>query len=94
MLAFGGIAKLRGWLRNKNGLEIKIHKHCPGLLDIDGDNSANKFTEPCHMLHHLEQLFTDLQMNHQWCPDQVEMKLNLMLYLLPLIKCGNHSIAS
>ncbi|XP_034548453.1 uncharacterized protein LOC117819281 [Notolabrus celidotus] len=60
---------------SKTGLETRIHQYCPTLLDIDGDschhihNAAKKFAEPFD--HYLEQLFSDLQVDHQWCPDQV-----------------------
>lgn len=76
-------AVMRG---SKTGLETRLHQHCPGLLDIDGDschhvhNCAKKFAEPFQ--HYLEELFRDLQTDHQWCPDQVQMQLNLICVFL------------
>ncbi|TKS69503.1 hypothetical protein D9C73_003568 [Collichthys lucidus] len=78
-------AVMRG---SKTGLETRIQQHCPGLLDIDGDschhmhNCAKKFAEPFE--RHLEQLFSDLQMDHQWCPDQVQyFKETCLLMSIP-----------
>ncbi|KAF3860132.1 hypothetical protein F7725_000387 [Dissostichus mawsoni] len=65
-------AVMRG---SKTGLEIRMHQYCPNLLDIDGDschhihNAAKKFSEPFDS--YLEKLFSDLQVDHQWSPDQV-----------------------
>ncbi|KAJ8390548.1 hypothetical protein AAFF_G00103450, partial [Aldrovandia affinis] len=54
---------------SKSGLETRIReKHCPTLLDVDGDschhvhNAAKKFAEPFEK--YLEQLFTDLHTDH------------------------------
>ncbi|XP_034058946.1 uncharacterized protein LOC117537731 isoform X2 [Gymnodraco acuticeps] len=60
---------------SKTGLEIRMHQYCPNLLDVDGDschhihNAAKKFSEPFDS--YLEKLFSDLQVDHQWSPDQV-----------------------
>ncbi|KAJ4929460.1 hypothetical protein JOQ06_005068 [Pogonophryne albipinna] len=65
-------AVMRG---SKTGLEIRMHQYCPNLLDVDGDschhihNAAKKFSEPFDS--YLEKLFSDLQVDHQWSPDQV-----------------------
>ncbi|CAL8373269.1 unnamed protein product [Arctogadus glacialis] len=65
-------AVMRG---SKTGLEIRMHQYCPNLLDVDGDschhihNAAKKFSEPFDS--YLEKLFIDLQVDHQWSPDQV-----------------------
>ncbi|KAL6473257.1 hypothetical protein MHYP_G00194450 [Metynnis hypsauchen] len=60
---------------SKTGLETRIHQHCPNLLDVDGDschhihNAAKKFSEGFD--GYLERLFSDLQVDHQWSPDQL-----------------------
>ncbi|KAI4810160.1 hypothetical protein KUCAC02_019006 [Chaenocephalus aceratus] len=65
-------AVMRG---SKTGFEIRMHQYCPNLLDVDGDschhihNAAKKFSEPFDS--YLEKLFSDLQVDHQWSPDQV-----------------------
>ncbi|KAK5932035.1 hypothetical protein CgunFtcFv8_003771 [Champsocephalus gunnari] len=65
-------AVMRG---SKTGLEIRMHQYCPNLLDVDGDSchhihsTAKKFSEPFDS--YLEKLFSDLQVDHQWSPDQV-----------------------
>lgn len=70
-------AVMRG---SKTGLETRIHQYCPKLLDVDGDschhihNTAKKFSEPFDS--YLEKLFSDLQVDHQWSPDQVNKLLS------------------
>ncbi|CAJ1076411.1 uncharacterized protein LOC109616948 isoform X2 [Xyrichtys novacula] len=63
-------AVMRG---SKTGLEIRIHQHCPNLLDVDSchhiHNAAKKFSKAFD--GYLERLFSDLQVDHQWSPDQV-----------------------
>lgn len=65
-------AVMRG---SKTGLETRMHQYCPNLLDVDGDschhihNAAKKFSEPFDS--YLEKLFSDLQVDYQWSPDQV-----------------------
>lgn len=61
---------------SKTGLETRVrHNHCPQLLDIDGDschhinNAAKRFYSPFNW--HLEQLFSDLHVDHKWASDQV-----------------------
>ncbi|CAL8310502.1 unnamed protein product [Boreogadus saida] len=62
---------------SKTGLEIRMHQYCPNLLDVDADschhihNAAKKFSEPFD--GYLEKLFSDLQVDHQWSPDQVQL---------------------
>lgn len=71
-LLMDSCAIMRG---SKTGLEIRIQQHCPNLLDVDGDschhihNATKKFSEPFDS--YLEKLFSDLQLDHQWSPDQV-----------------------
>ena len=82
-------AVMRG---SKTGLEIRMHQYCPHLLDVDGDschhihNAAKKFSEPFD--GYLEKLFSDLQVDHQWSPDQVnKMQLLSRPRLLALLYC-------
>ncbi|XP_073710036.1 uncharacterized protein [Misgurnus anguillicaudatus] len=65
-------AVMRG---SKTGLETRVrHNHCPQLLDIDGDlchhihNASKRFYSPFN--GHLEQLFSDLHVDHKWASDQ------------------------
>ena len=74
-------AVMRG---SKTGLESRVKTYCPGLLDVDGDschhihNAAKKFAEAFD--RYLEQLFTDLQTDHQWSPDQVTKHQAHLIY--------------
>lgn len=77
-------AVMRG---SKTGLETRIQQYCPNLLDVDGDschhihNAAKKFSEAFD--GNLERLFSDLQVDHQWSPDQVnKMQAHLTLQYL------------
>ncbi|KAL2102116.1 hypothetical protein ACEWY4_001284 [Coilia grayii] len=71
-LLMDSCAVMRG---SKTGLETRIQQYCPNLLDVDGDschhvhNAAKKFSEAFD--GNLERLFSDLQVDHQWSPDQV-----------------------
>ncbi|KAF0042481.1 hypothetical protein F2P81_006013 [Scophthalmus maximus] len=62
-----------------------MHQYSPILLDIDGDschhihNTAKKFSEPFDS--YLEKLFSDLQVGHRWCPDQVMYLKEISLIL-------------
>lgn len=57
----------------KSGLESRLRKKCPHLLDIDGDschhahNAAKQFCKPFGL--HLESLFTDIHNDFKWSPD-------------------------
>ncbi|XDV25516.1 hypothetical protein PO909_029430 [Leuciscus waleckii] len=60
---------------SKTGLETRVrHNHCPQLLDIDGyschhiHNASKRFYSPFN--GHLEQLFSDLHVDHKWASDQ------------------------
>ena len=77
-LMLDSCAVMRG---SKSGLETRIrNKHCPGLLDVDGDschhihNVAKKFVAPFD--NYLESLFSDLHTDHQYASDQVCCFLN------------------
>lgn len=66
-------AVMRG---SKTGLETRVRQNlCPGLLDVDGDschhihNASKRFSGPFNS--HLEHLFSDLHVDHQWASDQV-----------------------
>ncbi|KAL6473244.1 hypothetical protein MHYP_G00194320 [Metynnis hypsauchen] len=85
-LLMDSCAVMRG---SKTGLETRIHQHCPNLLDVDGDschhihNAAKKFSEGFD--GYLERLFSDLQVDHQWSPDQVMyLKEVAMILNLPV----------
>ncbi|KAL6473267.1 hypothetical protein MHYP_G00194550 [Metynnis hypsauchen] len=85
-LLMDSCAVMRG---SKTGLETRIHQHCPNLLDVDGDschhihNAAKKFSEGFD--GYLERVFSDLQVDHQWSPDQVMyLKEVAMILNLPV----------
>lgn len=86
-LLIDSCAVMRG---SKTGLETRVHQHCPNLLDVDGDschhihNAAKKFSEGFD--GYLERLFSDLQVDHQWSPDQVN-KMQTLLRLQYLTIC-------
>lgn len=86
-LLMDSCAVMRG---SKTGLETRIKRYCPNLLDIDGDschhvhNAAKKFSEAFG--GNLERLFSDLQVDHQWSPDQVDkMQAHLTHQCLKII---------
>ncbi|KAL6473249.1 hypothetical protein MHYP_G00194370 [Metynnis hypsauchen] len=85
-LLMDSCAVMRG---SKTGLETRIQQHCPNLLDVDGDschhihNAAKKFSEGFD--GYLERVFSDLQVDHQWSPDQVMyLKEVAMILNLPV----------
>ena len=72
---------------SKTGLEKRVLQHCPTLLDIDGVTTFKMQRRSLQSPeYYLEQLFSDLQTDHQWCPDQVNLFHNLSFYQVMYLK--------
>ena len=93
-------AVMRG---SKSGVETRMKKHCPNLLDVDGDtchhvnNAARKFTTA--LGGNAELLFFDLHTHFKYSSDQKDAYYQICQALqlpchLPLAHCATRWLSS